>query len=291
MISAASSVHIQHPLSAAFPPMSPEEFQELKDSIENLGVLTPITLYQGMVLDGWHRFTAAQQLHMTCPVQEYDGDDPKNFVLAQNKARRHVTKAQMAMAVSAVNDWCEPGNPNLIQRGTECPVEKTTAELAAIAGVSSRTIKQAKAVQTMAVPEVQEAVKRGEIGLPKAQAIAKLPKDQQAEALKQPLPKTSKSPKAKPTESVCPADTRDPVDAGPTPEEIAATAAEAAEELETLRKVIAADDKLAAALAEVKQLRALNRVLQERLDAELLKNGELIRRVKAMQRKPEQVAV
>ena len=72
--------------------------------------------------------------------------------------------------------------------GTECP-PKSNAELADAAGVSEKTIKQAKAVQTKAAPEVVEAVKRGEIGLPKAAAIAKLPKEEQAAAIHKPAPK------------------------------------------------------------------------------------------------------
>ncbi len=54
----------QHPLSAAFPAMDADDFQSLKDSIENIGVQNPITLYDGMVIDGWHRYTAATELGM-----------------------------------------------------------------------------------------------------------------------------------------------------------------------------------------------------------------------------------
>ena len=55
--------------------------------------------------------------------------------------------------------------------------------------MSERTIEQAKAVQTKAAPEVVEAVKAGEIGLKKAAAIAKLPKEEQAAAIHKPTPK------------------------------------------------------------------------------------------------------
>lgn len=47
----------------------------------------------------------------------------------------------------------------------ECPL-KSAAELASISDVHPNTLKQAKAVQTKAAPEVVEAVKRGEIELP-----------------------------------------------------------------------------------------------------------------------------
>lgn len=179
----------QHPLSAAFPAIGADDFQALKDSIENIGVQNPITLFEGMVIDGWHRYTAANDLGMHCPAVELGNVDPRDFVLAQNKARRHVTQAQLGLAVTAVYAWRPAGNPALSQSGSACPVGKTNAELAQIAGVSERTIKQAKAIQTKAAPEVVEAVKRGEIGGEKAAAIAKLPKEEQAAAIHKPTPK------------------------------------------------------------------------------------------------------
>jgi len=59
--------YTQHPLGAAFPAMSDTEFQALKDSIDANGVLNPITIFEGMVIDGWHRYTAANDLGMDCP--------------------------------------------------------------------------------------------------------------------------------------------------------------------------------------------------------------------------------
>lgn len=179
--------YTQHPLSAAFPTMSVDDYQALKDSVENIGVQNPITLFEGMVIDGWHRYSAANELDLDCPSVELGDVDPRDFVLAQNKARRHVTQAQLGLAVTAVYAWKPAGNPAFSQSGSACPVAKTNAELAQIAGVSERTIKQAKAVQTKAIPEVAEAVKRGELGGEKAAAIAQLPKDEQAAAITKPV--------------------------------------------------------------------------------------------------------
>jgi hypothetical protein len=181
--------YTQHPLSAAFPAMNADEYQSLVDSINSIGVQNPITLLDGMVIDGWHRYTAAQSLGMNCPTVELDDTDPRDFVMAQNKTRRHITQAQLALATAQVYQWVSVGNPAFAQLGTECPIGKTTAEMAEIAGVGERTMKQAKAVETKAAPEVIAAVKRGEVGLPKAAAIAKLPIAEQAAALHKPTPK------------------------------------------------------------------------------------------------------
>ena len=154
----------QHPLSAAFPAMSDEDFLSLQGSIENIGVQNPITLFEGMVIDGWHRYKAATNLGMDCPTVELDDVDPRDFVLAQNRARRHITQAQLAMAAAAVYRWVPQGGDRVGANRTECGL-KTASQIAEISGVSKRTVEQAKAVTQNASPEVVEAVKRGDIGL------------------------------------------------------------------------------------------------------------------------------
>ncbi|MBV5294720.1 MAG: hypothetical protein JZU58_20455 [Curvibacter lanceolatus] len=273
---------VQHPLSAAFPAMSPADFEALRDSISNIGVQNPITLLDGMVLDGWHRYTAATELGMTCPeVDLAPTNDPRDFVLAQNKARRHVTQAQLALATTAVYDWMPEGNPGFVQLDTECPVAKTTAELAQIAGVHPNTIKQAKAVQKRAAPEVIEAVKRGDVGLPKAAAISKLPQEQQASALTAPTPKVAPAAEAiEPSVSEGP----QPDDIGPDAEELAALAAAEAADREALAKLLDSDDKLATAHAEITRLNHLTAQLQQRLNGLMNEKNEAVKQCKALQR-------
>lgn len=260
----------QHPLSAAFPAIGADDFQALKDSIENIGVQNPITLFEGMVIDGWHRYTAANDLGMHCPAVELGNVDPRDFVLAQNKARRHVTQAQLGLAVTAVYAWRPAGNPALSQSGSACPVGKTNAELAQIAGVSERTIKQAKAIQTKAAPEVVEAVKRGEIGGEKAAAIAKLPKEEQAAAIHKPAPK------AAPEET--------PEDDGPSAEEIAAQVAAEEADRALVAKLLDSNEPLAELAEENKQLKAEIAQLKLARDGYMNRCNEAIALVKSRDR-------
>lgn len=260
----------QHPLSAAFPAIGADDFQALKDSIENIGVQNPITLFEGMVIDGWHRYTAANDLGMHCPAVELGNVDPRDFVLAQNKARRHVTQAQLGLAVTAVYAWRPAGNPALCQSGSACPVGKTNAELAQIAGVSERTIKQAKAIQTKAAPEVVEAVKRGEIGGEKAAAIAKLPKEEQAAAIHKPAPK------ATPEET--------PEDDGPSAEEIAAQVAAEEADRALVAKLLDSNEPLAELAEENKQLKAEIAQLKLARDGYMNRCNEAIALVKSRDR-------
>lgn len=301
----------QHPLSAAFPAMSEEEFQTLKASIEEIGVQNSITLFEGMVLDGWNRYRAAHEALMSCPsVELAEGVDPRDFVLAQNKARRHVTQAQLAMATTAVYAWAPAGKPKL---HTECAV-KTTSEMAGIAGVHRNTIVQAQAVQAKGSPAVVEAVKSGAIGLPKAAAIAQLPEAEQAAAIDKPLSeiKSKASPQAKveaarkaagrPLAEFSDAELIQAKEAvertlaqdipeydGPSDEEIRAAQMQEAADQAAFNALLLADDKLAAAYAEVKRLNGINSVLESRLQGLMNEKNEAIKLCKSLQRQVDRL--
>ncbi|MDD2712587.1 MAG: ParB N-terminal domain-containing protein [Simplicispira sp.] len=274
---ALPKTYAQHPLSAAFPAMTPEEFQELKDSINNIGVQNPITLLDGMVIDGWHRYNACMVLGMDFPVVELEpGIDPRDFVMAQNQARRHVTKAQLAMATTAVYAWRPHGDQRTATMDTECPSPKTTVELAEIAGVHVTTIKQAKTVTAQAAPAVVDAVKRGELGLPKAAAIAKLPPEQQAQAISKPLPRpVSVVPPPKTAPAVTLATIDEDEDGAPSEEEIAAAFAAEEDDRKLMHQMLESDDALATLHAEVTRLNAALRITNERFNGLMNTNAAL----------------
>ena len=262
--------YTQHPLSSAFPAMSEQEFQELKDSIEVNGVLNPITIHDNMVIDGWHRYKAANELGMDCPETDLDESiDPRDFVLAQNKNRRHITMAQLAIATTEVYKWNPVGRPNNSLLSKE--LNKTTAELAELSGASISTIEQAKSVLKNASPEVQEAVKSGKIGLSKATAISKLPKEKQADAITKALPKQAPE-KPNLTEYY-----------GPDEAELRANELAEQADRETFNKMLEADDALATAYAEIKRLQFLNAQMEIRIAALMTEKNEAIKDAKRAQ--------
>lgn len=297
----------QHPLSAAFPAMSMDDFQALKDSIAKVGVLNPITIYKGQVIDGWHRYQAAQQLGLPCSLVELgEQTDPRHFVLAQNRARRHITASQLALATTTVNQWA----PAHITRRVAGPATqtKTNAEMAEEAGVSVKSIRQAKVVQSEASPEVVEAVKAGKIGLEKAAAIAKLPKAEQAAAISKPAPRLKSVAVAEvelgsagQKSTLAPVDQLKP-DLEPVPSPGGLTETEAFEQVirdyqtalednAMMGRVFDAADKVKEAWVVVEELRALVKqrdaeiaTLRERLYGLMNEKNVLITSVKSLKR-------
>ena len=180
----------RHPLSAAYPAMTAERYQSLLDSINSIGVQNPITLYEGMVIDGWHRYTAANELGMDCPTVEMSDCDPVEFVRAQNEFRRDdVTASQHAMIVVTLYAWKPRGRET--QMGTGAHLAKSNAELAKIAGVGVRTIKQAKAAQKAGLTD---AVKDGALSVKQAEKIFTGKTDKPQKATK-PTPTVAETPK------------------------------------------------------------------------------------------------
>lgn len=249
----------QHPLSAAFPGMSADDFQALKDDIEVNGQREPVIVHEGMVLDGWHRYQACVQLGLTPTQFTFNaGDDPVAFVLSQNLHRRHLTASQRAAAVVACSEWAPAGKPRNPEPGSGLATE---AAMAKVAGTSDRTIRQAKVAHKAGLTD---AVKEGALTVKEAARVA-----------------VGKPPVAPKPEPVSPP----PADDGPSAEELAASARAAADELNELRALALADDKLAAALASVKRLTAQNAVLTERNNGLMNEKAELVRRIKGLQKK------
>jgi Zn-dependent M32 family carboxypeptidase len=240
----------QHPLSAAYPEMSSNEYAALCVSVQTIGIQNPITIYQDMVLDGWNRYNAANDEAVDCPeVKLTDGVDPVHFVKAQNSHRRHLSQGQYALIEVSLNKWLENGQK---QGSSVVPTElsKSSKEMALAAGVSVASIEKAKQVQR-GNPIVTEAVKRGELGLEKAVAIAKLPKDQQVAAINKPLPKP-----------ILPALESD--DFAPSQHELDEAIAYNQAEHDIIEKLKGEDDKFAALLKESIQIKAMNAVLESR---------------------------
>jgi hypothetical protein len=158
----------RHALSGAFPDMSPEDYERLKGSIAIYGVQHAIVLYDGEVLEGWHRYRAASELKIDCPCVGPDIQDPQQYVFAANAARRHLTASQLAFAAVAVFAWLPVGSN---QHGGSAPgahPQKSTAEVAKITGLSERIITYAKSVKAADKPDVANKVKAGRLSLKQA---------------------------------------------------------------------------------------------------------------------------
>lgn len=181
----------QHPLSAVFPSMPPAEIEALSMDIEKNGQRENGVLYEGMVLDGWHRYLACEKAGVEFHAEELNGEDPVAFVLSRNLHRRHLTASQRAAAVVAASEWRPAG----VTDGRVAPgaTLKSNGEMAEAAEVGERTIRQAKAAHEAGLGD---KVRSGEVSAKRAAQVAKLPAAKREKALKSPAPKVRPAPNA-----------------------------------------------------------------------------------------------
>ena len=60
----------QHPLAKRYRSFSDGEMVRLRESVARLGVIEPVTILDGLVLDGWHRLQVSQELGVVCPTRD-----------------------------------------------------------------------------------------------------------------------------------------------------------------------------------------------------------------------------
>ena len=177
----------RHPLSAIFGDMQKDEFDALVKSVQTDGFIEPvIRIYEGKILDGWHRYRAAKELNLIRKLKfqewdERDEGDPAAFVLARNIERRHLTPAQRAQIVVDMSDWLKLGDVDSQRDGlpNDEPQPKSRNELAAQANVSPRTIDRAKEIS---VAERGQEVITGEKTAGEVLKEQKADKDNEREA-------------------------------------------------------------------------------------------------------------
>lgn len=130
----------RHPLSAHFGDMPEDQWEELKADIKENKLKEYIVLYEGMVLDGWHRYKALCALGRPLSDNnsyEFDGTDPEKWVHSKNLFRRQLT-AEERVRIAAKHLGYTPKGRGGVK--TEGP---TLQDVAAEAKVSTKTAQRA----------------------------------------------------------------------------------------------------------------------------------------------------
>jgi hypothetical protein len=240
-----------HSYSEIFPLIEGADFDALVADVKAHGLREKITLYEGKILDGRNRFLACQKAKVRPLYRKFTGKDALAFVVSLNIARRHLNASQLAMA-SARLATLRNG-----QRSDE--VAGVSIETAAtIVGASAGSTKRARQVLDKGSAALVRAVDSGEIPVSRAATVTDLPKAEQLAAAKEKpakdAPELAEGWEPEPGEG----------------EHLAALEKELAESVD---KVMAADDKLATAFAEIK--RQAGEIASLKLSRDGFMNGKL----------------
>ena len=154
----------RHDLSALFGDMTELEFSELKNDIEQNGFAQPVIyVYEGKILDGWHRYQVAVNLEKVSELDftTLDGiQNPLVFAMGINYFRRHMTASHRAVvkALAHESEWMHLGD-NQHREGVQDCTPKSSAKMAAEVQVSKRTMDAAKKVVKLGLAD--EVIKNG----------------------------------------------------------------------------------------------------------------------------------
>lgn len=173
-----------HELANIFPMIPKEELEQLTADVKANGLLEPITVYQGKILDGRNRFIACQLAYTEPEFVPYTGPDPLTFVISKNIQRRHLTSSQRAtLAVEIEPMLAEEARlrqlATLKQNHTDVEIfphrenGKSRDHAAELFRTNGRYVQDVKTIKATA-PALFEQVKAGELTIPQAkQEIAR----------------------------------------------------------------------------------------------------------------------
>ena len=181
-------------LAEAFRGPTPLEYKTLKDDIELNGQQVPIAFKDKKIVDGRQRKRACIELGITPRYEELPDDiDPARFLMAMHRKYRDLSKNDLALAAAQLSAWSRPGGDRKsedyqLRRDHSAHVHNglTQQEAARSLGVSPRLVSKASrllAEDSPAIPELQEAVRTGEVNIGAAYEVKDQPPEVQEQAL------------------------------------------------------------------------------------------------------------
>jgi hypothetical protein len=87
-----------HPACLAFPLLPDAELRDLADDIKLRGLLHPIVVFRGQILDGRNRLAACEMAGVEPRFAEWaSSGSPVEWVISTNLHRRHLSASQRAV--------------------------------------------------------------------------------------------------------------------------------------------------------------------------------------------------
>ena len=165
-----------HPLADIFPLLEGEGFTALVTDIRESGLREPITLQEGMILDGRNRYRACIEAQVSPTTEPWDGQGtPLGYVLSKNLHRRHLSESQRAMVAAKIANMPSGTRTDLPPIGGRSIGHALVAqtEAAELMNVGQRSVQRANVVLASGMPQLQEAVEAGKVPLRAAERIVR----------------------------------------------------------------------------------------------------------------------
>jgi hypothetical protein len=156
-----------HPIANIFPLMEGEEFDQFVEDIRENGLIEPIILHEGAILDGRNRYRACQIAGVRTRFLEPRLEDPFNWVISKNLHRRHLSKGAVAQVKVRLDNHRLYLDAKDALGTEDTPTLPRISDVAEEIDVSPRTIVTARKIEREA-PDLADRVIKGELSQPKA---------------------------------------------------------------------------------------------------------------------------
>lgn len=163
------------------PEMDQDQFNDLKEDIQQNGQQVAILMFNGEIIDGRSRYLACLETNTAPIFEDWDGkeDDLLTFVMSMNLKRRHLSAAQRAaLGAEILPELEEIGmkKQKSAGRGKKSKEKfRATEEAAKITGSTSNAVSTAKKVKKES-PETFEKMKKGKTTIASAKKKTKTKK-------------------------------------------------------------------------------------------------------------------
>lgn len=152
--------------------MAGQEFDDLVQDIKAHGLLEPIVLIEGKILDGRNRYKACQRADVKPKFVDYQGNGALSYVVSKNVLRRHLNESQRGViALDVEKELAKEAAERMRSGRTALGSEKkgeASDQAGALLHVGGRTVRKAKRVARDA-PSLLPAIKRGELTVSEAE--------------------------------------------------------------------------------------------------------------------------
>jgi hypothetical protein len=169
-----------HLLALLFPAMSTDERHELEKSVQRAGALRhPITLYEGKILDGWHRYQVCCKLGLRPTFIEFEGPGtPEEYVVDANLCRRHLGEGSRALIAAKMANLGKgrPGKNARTQAFSQADAAKKLK-------VGRSSVQDGTKVLKSGIADLVHAVEQERISVSKAATVANEGQEEQAALL------------------------------------------------------------------------------------------------------------
>jgi len=179
------------------PPLSKEEFINLKKSLNRDGCRDALIAWNGTLIDGHNRYRIIENMKKHChyDVKEMafeSKEDAMVWVIDNQNTRRNIRPIDLVKMKEKKYDILQRQakerqgartDLNIVENLPQSEPGKTRDKAAAEIGISGKTYDALVKVNKKAIPEVVEAVRGKRIGASTAAKIAEMPKEKQVEII------------------------------------------------------------------------------------------------------------